>query len=151
LRFGLATDTESTRDIVLAQPSYADVVLIPRSVLSPKPTDLPLQPDTLLMTHSGLRSGLGAIESLLIADRKLAGMISDRLDSDVTNRSNLVQLLLAMAVHDNPKGITLFSSSSAAHIEANAQATAKYSVGQLTGVRRVLSATADAHPMETEL
>ena len=123
--FGIATDTDSTVEILRTRPAYAGVVQLPNSVVERNLERLPSNGDRPLLTHSAIRAGMQGIQGHLAAASDRAVAWSKALGADCSDPEVLSGLMLAYAVRANPAGIVLFGSQSEDHIRATVTAIAE--------------------------
>ena len=118
LRYGVATDASPALAISQKWPQLCSVRQIPNSVWQPTLASLPVMPG-LVVTHSVLGGRFRQLCRVLHDDADLRARWRARLDLDAADPSTLARLLLLHALHANPDGVVLFSSSSKANIAKN--------------------------------
>jgi aryl-alcohol dehydrogenase-like predicted oxidoreductase len=131
--FGIATDLDSTAEILRSSPGYARVIQVPNSVVERNLERLPARDDRPLLTHSAVRAGLTDIRRHLTEAPDRASTWSDALAADCSNPDVLSGLMLAYAVRANPGGIVLYGSQNEHHIRTAASAIEEdeYSADQI--------------------
>lgn len=124
--FGLGTDIHTTLEIIKQAPAFARVVQIPNGIGHWNLPNLPPDPHRLTLTHGALRS-VPILEAAL-TKRPLSPDIVEtwqRYGSPLGQE--LAGMLLGLSIHENPKGVTLFSSLRPKRIRENVAAALKYS------------------------
>jgi hypothetical protein len=147
-RLGTATDREATQIIGQEWPQLASTLLVPISLVGAMPPP-PRRSGQLLLAHSVLGSDLEVIHNWLRSSSDRLSEWSARLNSDISERSALAHALLDLATLENPTGLTVFSSSSPAHVLSAGAAIGSHSETALrdfaTAVRREFAATPQNH------
>ncbi len=117
--FGLATGIDETIQITVSRPPLSRVVQIPSSILDMNIKLLPPRANGLTIVHSCLAARLCPLLRRLSFDQNLATKWANIMRIDLRDTTSIVQLLLAHALHSNPGGIVLFSSSNPTNIRSN--------------------------------
>ena len=117
--FGLATGIEETIGIAANCPVMTQIVQIPSSIFDMNIFRLPPRADDLKIIHSCLQ--LEPLLSRLSFNGKLAKKWRAATRVDPRDTTAVVQLLLAHALHSNPTGLVLFSSTKQANIKSNVE------------------------------
>jgi D-threo-aldose 1-dehydrogenase len=115
--FGVSGDRAAIDQIATARPAYVPVVQFEWSVL-----DAPVAATrSLRIQHRSLTEHFRTLHRQLRADKARCTRWSEAVGSDLVGPETLSALMLKAALLENPAGIVLFSSKSAAHIRRNAK------------------------------
>ncbi len=117
--FGLATGIDETIQIMATRPPLSRVVQIPSSILDMNIKLLPPRANGLTIVHSCLTARLCPLLTRLSSNHNLAKKWANIMRIDLRDTTSIVQLLLAHALHSNPGGLVLFSSSNPTNIRFN--------------------------------
>jgi D-threo-aldose 1-dehydrogenase len=115
--FGIATGISDSIEIIRTHPGLASVVQIPSSPCDSNIAKVDVTGSSLIITHSCFSACLASVAAHLRKDSILARKWRSRIG--ISDASELGRLLLAHALHSNPNGVVLFSSSRTEHIRAN--------------------------------
>jgi D-threo-aldose 1-dehydrogenase len=115
--FGVATDRESTAAILVDRPEIARVAQVRQTVAD---DPFPAPPGVAILTHSAVAPLLRPLAEAL-RDEGRRRRWSDELGFDCAGPEALGRLLLASALHANPHGVVLFSSTNEQRIRSNAE------------------------------
>jgi D-threo-aldose 1-dehydrogenase len=113
---GIATSRQASSEIVKPGGVFPQVVQIAGGIAAPLEATLPIN-DRAVITHS-MFDRLGELQRLL-EDPVLRRTLSDGSGLDLTGGVSIASLFVQYALHANPRGIVLFSSTNPHHIEAN--------------------------------
>lgn len=111
--YGCASEVSATMQIVQHAPAFASVVQMANGLAGWNLEKLPADSQRFVLTHGALKI-LPALEAAF--SRSTAGFASAR-------GSELAGLVLGLALHKNPQGITLFSSTQPERIRENVKMT----------------------------
>jgi D-threo-aldose 1-dehydrogenase len=118
LRFGVATDLDSTAAILRERPEFARVVQVRHTPLDPPLERLGAPAGVPILTHSPIAPILDPL-SEAVAEPERRRRWSRELGVEPSGEA-LGRLLLASALRANPDGMVLFSSTNPERIHANA-------------------------------
>ncbi|MHB8302577.1 MAG: aldo/keto reductase [Acidobacteriaceae bacterium] len=79
-------------------------------------------PGAFRVQHRAIAGALAPLRAAMDRDPELCRRWSDAVDADLSQAEVCAALLMNLSLLDNPGGIVLFSSRSAAHVQANARA-----------------------------
>jgi D-threo-aldose 1-dehydrogenase len=115
--YGIATNIAEAGNIARSLPPLTSIVQIPSADLDS--TLWPFLRDTsrLLITHSILEGHLSLVTSRFQASPSLRLKVQSQTNFDLRDPSGIAQLLLSNAIHANPRGKVLFSTSKLEHIK----------------------------------
>jgi D-threo-aldose 1-dehydrogenase len=117
--FGIATNPESTGEILRERPELARVVQVPHNASDRALQRLPSLSGVAVITHSALRPLVGPVAELM-RDEARRERWSRALGVDCARRDVVGRLLLAYALESNPDGMVLFASTDVDRIRSNA-------------------------------
>jgi hypothetical protein len=136
--FGSASDCPATLEIITHAPGCASIIQIANGFGQWNLRRLPPESARFVVTHGALKI-LPLLENALLR----AGSVPDETDSQFfisARGSDLAGLLLGLAIHENPQGITLFSSTHPQRIRDNitkTRETNSFSAADWSAFRRV--------------
>jgi D-threo-aldose 1-dehydrogenase len=124
LAFGLGSDFPLVPPIIENNPAIAPVVQIVNGLGQWNRRKLEPSPQRVVNTHGALK----ILPTLEAAAKVATGDAADRWKSlGAPSGAALAELILGLALHDNPLGITLFSSNQADRIRRNVNGTLQHS------------------------
>lgn len=135
---GTATGAQAAGRIAAAHPLLADAAQVPDDGAGDPWTELG-GVSRLAVTHSVLREPLRLLGRAIADDPDRGTAWAGQVGADLADRSQLVSLLLARALADNPSGVVLFSSTSQAHVRHAAHADGAHPPEQVARFRAVLA------------
>ena len=118
--FGLGSDLPRTLEIVTAAPAFTRVIQVANGFGHWDLERLPADPQSNILTHGALKI-LPGLEAAL--DRN---PLPDWEKLESPRGSALAGLLLGLAMHGNPAGVTLFSSTQPQRIRDNVAQALRY-------------------------
>jgi aryl-alcohol dehydrogenase-like predicted oxidoreductase len=121
--FGTAATFENTLGMINAHPDFCRIVQFDSDALSERVGRLPPNLGATVITHSVLTRSLRVIGSALRTDADMSARWSAELDANLADTGVLAQLLIRLALRENPRGVVLLHSNSPQHVRANAEAT----------------------------
>ena len=119
--FGIATDLGTVRAALAGAGPLAAVVQFPSSAFDGNIARLALPASSQAITHSALGPCWGALRADLGRDTARSRRWRDALGVDPHDADSLGRLLIAAALHANPDGTVLFSSTDPDRIARNAR------------------------------
>ena len=122
--YGVGAKLEAVCAIAESRPAFARVIQYAAS--RPGPLPMPATPTRLVITHGNLGGPLSVMQTRFRENPMLARKWSEALALDCSNADVFSGILLAAAVHANPTGIVLFSSTRAEAVRANVAAVANW-------------------------
>lgn len=120
--FGLASGYPQTLEIITQAPGYARVIQIANRFGQWNLRKLPADAHLFIITHGALKV-LPALESAFSSQSTLLDVKSSGSTFCSARGSELAGLLLGLAMRENPRGITLFSSTQPQRIRQNVAKT----------------------------
>jgi aryl-alcohol dehydrogenase-like predicted oxidoreductase len=123
--FGVGTGFDRVPEIARDRPAFARILQFENSADRRNLEALSLPPTTFTITHGAIGGGLARLRAYLEARTDVARRWSEALGLDFADSTGtLGPLLLAYALHANPGGIVLFSSTRRHAIRENLRAIA---------------------------
>jgi len=131
---GMASEFRNYRGDAKVLPQAYEVVQFNDNARSRNLVALAGRDERFLITHS-IFEPAGLLMDIVKKHPDIASEASSRMNADVNDPEVINSLLLHYALRSNARGIVLFSSTNARHIEANAKAAESrpYSEVQLEG------------------
>ena len=131
---GMASEFRNYRGDANVLPQAYEVVQFDDNASSRNLLALAGRDERFLITHSIFKPA-GLLMDLVKKHPDIASEASSRMNADVNDPAVINSLLLHYALRSNARGIVLFSSTNAKHIEANAKdaESRRYSEVQLDG------------------
>jgi D-threo-aldose 1-dehydrogenase len=117
--FGIATDLNSTQQILQSHKSFAPIVQLANSALDRNIDRLQSYPRSAVITHSALSAGLKRLHKYVSSSVSRASKWSNAVGEDCSKLSVISGLMLNYSVQANPGGVVLFSSQNERHIQSN--------------------------------
>jgi D-threo-aldose 1-dehydrogenase len=128
--FGLATDMHTTESALFGHQAFTSVLQFANSGLNQNILRIPCPMQHGIITHSALGAGFKQKWEQLKSSPTLSRKWSANLNLDCEDRSVLASLFLAYALHANPAGTVLFSSTSEQNIRANSEVVSEQCISE---------------------
>jgi aryl-alcohol dehydrogenase-like predicted oxidoreductase len=139
--YGIATSIEESEALIADHPELCEIVQVSAAWLD---QPRPLPKNARLIIHSVLRSRLGSFLTRLKTDDVVARAFKGETGFAATDAGQIGRLMLQAAMHRNPDGVTLFSTSRAERIRRNAKSlTGELDIPAINALERAMRAPAN--------